>query len=83
MLRGEAYGLKQLEPVGVQRRVEDEDVGGERRQLCAHLAHRPSPTHFVTDALEALDDGSRHGRLVLGEQDACMSRRHRPPILVP
>ena len=70
MLRREADRLKQLETVGVERDVEDENVRRERGQLGTHLAHRARPAHLVTHAAEALNDRLRQPGLVLGEQDA-------------
>src|SRR5207302_7940277 len=77
MLRSKPNRLKELESVGVQRRVEDEDVGLEERQLRAHLAHRAGPVHVVPVADEAVDDGFRDGGLVLGDEDSRAPRHGR------
>jgi hypothetical protein len=67
----EAYGLEELETVGVEGDVEEEQGGAEAGQLGAHIAHRPHPANVVAPALQRGDHRPGLPRLVLGEEDAC------------
>ncbi len=54
VLGREADRLEELQPVGVEGRVQDEHVGLERGELVAHLAHRLRPAHLVAEHVNRL-----------------------------
>ena len=76
MLGREPDRLEQLQPVGVERRVEDEDIRLEVSELGAHLADRLRPVHVVANQGEAVDHLLGDGGLILSNQDAGADWRH-------
>jgi len=69
---------KELEPVGVERGVENEHVRLEDVELVADFAHRSGPVHLMTDQREPVDDLLGDGGLILCDQDAGAGLRHSP-----
>jgi len=76
VLRGKTDRLEELQPVGVQRGVQDEDVRLEALELATHLANRSCPVHIVSQQRESIDDLLGDGGLILGDQDAGAGWRH-------
>jgi hypothetical protein len=76
VFRRKAERLEQLEPVGVEGRVEDEHVRLEEGELGTHLSDRTSPVHVVPPQRESIDDLLSDGGLILGDQDAGAGWRH-------
>ena len=76
MLGRKADRLKEFQPVRIERRVKDEHVRRERRELGTDLADRLRPAHVVAQQGESIDDLLGDGGLILGDQDAGAGGRH-------
>ena len=76
MLGGKADRLKKLQPVGVEGRVQDQDVRLEVGELGTHLTNRFRPADIVSEQGESVDDLLGDGGLILSDQDADAGWRH-------